>query len=91
MTGAGAVAVGASSLMFLSASRLINQANSEPTQQAQGELHDKADTRRLLGTVIMVGGAALIMTGVLKLAINDRSARTTVGIGTGSLALFGRF
>jgi tetratricopeptide (TPR) repeat protein len=91
MTGAGAVAVGASSLMFLSASRLINQANSEPTQQAQGELHDKADTRRLLGTVIMVGGAALIMTGVLKLAINDRSVRTTVGIGTGSLALIGRF
>jgi tetratricopeptide (TPR) repeat protein len=93
MTGAGAVAVGASGLMFLSASRLINQANSEPNQQAQGELHDKADTRRLLGTVITVGGAALIATGVLKLAINDgeRSPRATLGIGKSGLALFGRF
>jgi tetratricopeptide (TPR) repeat protein len=93
MTGTGGAAIGASGLLFLNASRLISQANSEPNQQARGELHDKADTRRLLGTVIMVGGVALITTGVLKLAITDgkRSSRTTLGIGKSGPALFGRF
>ena len=93
MAGAGVVAVGASGLMFLSASRLNDQANSEPNQRAQGELRDSSDTRQLLGTVIGIGGAALIVTGVVKLAINgyDGTRGSSLGISSNGVTLFGRF
>jgi tetratricopeptide (TPR) repeat protein len=93
LAGTGAVAAGAAGLMFLSASRFNDRANREPNQQAQEELHDKADTRQLLGTVIAAGAGALIVTGVLKLVINDdgRPARTSVGVGRGGLTVFVRF
>jgi tetratricopeptide (TPR) repeat protein len=93
MAGTGMVTVGASGLMFLSASRLTDQANAEPNQQAQRELRDKADTRQLLGTVIGVGGAALIVTGVVKLAINggDQPHGLGLRVGRGGVMVFGRF
>lgn len=93
LVGAGTVAVGASGLMFWSASSFNNQANSEPNQRVQEQLRDKSDTRQLLGMVIGIGGAALAVTGVVKLTINgsDRAHGLSWGIGSGGAMVFGKF
>lgn len=94
MAGSGAITAAVAGWMLLSGSALHDEANAEPNQRRQAELRDTADTRRLLGTVIGAGGAALMITGVVKLAIHERRQPTLgVGLGVGSsgLTLVARF
>jgi len=95
LAGAGAIGVVASAGLLVSASGLDDDADSAPSQQQLNALHDKADTRRLLGTVIGVGGVALLATGVIKLAIHPKAEASTgvthVGLAPSGFVVFGRF
>jgi hypothetical protein len=83
-------------VLFADASSLNDQANHTASQQEANSLHDKADTRSLLGTVIGIGGAGLAITGAIKLAISPgalHSAGTSwnVGVSSTGMFVFGRF
>ena len=97
LTGAGVIAAGAAGILFLRAGSLTDQANSEPNVRSRDELRDQARTRNLLGAVIGIGGGALIVTGVIKLAIHphDRAVPSTaaldIGVSGHGVIVSGRF
>jgi tetratricopeptide (TPR) repeat protein len=97
LAGAGVIGVVVSGGLFLDASSLQDDANNAASQQEQNSLHDKADTRSLLGTVIGIGGLGLLATGIVKLAIHDDSSQepTTaawgIGVSSNGVRVFGRF
>lgn len=95
LTASGVVAGGLSGLLFWSGVNLDNDANEEPDRARQDELHDRADTRRIFGVVAGIGGAALIATGVIKLAITsvDRPTQAAwhLGISHKGVTVLGRF
>jgi tetratricopeptide (TPR) repeat protein len=97
ITGAGVVGVGAAGFLFLRASSLNDQANSEPDARRRNDLHDQARTRNLLGAVIGIGGGGLIVTGVIKLALHSRDHAVTstaaldIGISGHGVVVSGRF
>jgi tetratricopeptide (TPR) repeat protein len=96
LAGAGLVGAGVATALLLDASSLNDQANHTADQQEASSLHDSAGTRSLLGTVIMVGGAGLIVTGAIKLAIHpsapDHSTTAwNLGLSPSGLFVFGRF
>jgi len=93
--GTGLIAMGVSAALFLDASSLNDDANHAMSQLEANTLHDKASTRSLLGTVIGIGGAGLVVTGVIKLIIHPHDTSSTsalnVGVTGGGLVVFGRF
>lgn len=95
LTGVGALGVVVSAGLLVNASGLDDDADTASSQQQSTALRDKADTRRLLGTVIGIGGVALVASGIIKLAIHpreDASMRVThVGLAPTGLTLFGQF
>lgn len=95
LTGAGVVALAVSGGLLASASSLRSDANAAKVQEDYKQLSDKADTRGLLGTIIGIGGAGLLATGIIKLAIHTESPTRVAGwnvapSGAGIL-VFGRF
>lgn len=82
--------------LLLDASSLNDEANRTASQQEAASLHDKADTRSLLGTVIGLGGVGMLATGAIKLAIHPHANDTTttawgVSASTRGVFVFGRF
>lgn len=96
LLGTGLLAGTVSIVLLADASSLNDQANHSASQQAASALHDKADTRSLLGTVIGIGGAGLAITGAIKLAITPDAPRSrgtswNVGAWSNGVLVFGRF
>jgi tetratricopeptide (TPR) repeat protein len=96
LTGAGVVSLGVSGALFLTANGIDDDANAEPSQQARMDLRDNASGRRTIATIVGVGGAALLVGGVVKLAIRpatqERPATTlNVGITSNGIQVFGTF
>lgn len=95
LVGSGAVGVGVSVGFLVSAASLEDDADTAATQQQYIALRDKADTRRVIGAMIGVGGIALAATGVVKLAIHPKAERSTgvshIGVSASGIAIFGRF
>lgn len=96
LVGAG-VAVGAvGAVLIADAASLRSDANTAPSQEQQNALHDKADSRALVGTMLAIGGGAVLVTGIVKLAIHDREPGPTettwsVGVSLTGVFAFGRF
>lgn len=94
-TAGGVIAGSVSAFLVWSAVDLDNDANTEPDVIRQNELHDRADARRIWGVLTGVGGAALITTGVVKLAVTGASRRTNTawnfGIHRQGVAFMARF
>jgi tetratricopeptide (TPR) repeat protein len=98
LSGAGMIALGVGGGLLLDASSLYDDANHTSNQAEATSLRDKGDQRQLLGAVIGIGGAGLLVTGVIKLAIhpsaseNARTARTwNVGASSRSVFVRGTF
>lgn len=95
LAGTGLLAVGVSAALFLDASSLDDDANHATTQLEANTLRDKASTRSLVGTVIGIGGAGLLVTGVVKLIIHPSAAASetafNVGVTGNGIVVFGRF
>jgi len=92
-TGFAGLAVGGGFL--LSATNLNNDANASPSDGERVRLHDKASSRDLLGGVIGIGGAGLLVAGIVKLAIYPESpsriARWNIAASGNSVMVFGQF
>ncbi len=94
LAGVGFVGVVVGGGLLLDASSINDDANRTASQDIASALHNKADTRELLGAVIGIGGVALLVTGVIKLAIHPHDTAATsvsLGVSTHGLAVFGRF
>jgi hypothetical protein len=83
--------------LLLDAASLNNDANHSADQQEANALHDKADTRTLLGGVIGAVGLGLLVTGAIKLAIHPSAsvhgAATSwnLGVTRNGIAIIGRW
>lgn len=84
--------------LLVDAANLRSDANTAPSQQETNALHDKADSRALSGTILAIGGGALVVTGIIKLAIHDPDPRPaphangwSVGVSRNGAFVFGRF
>jgi len=97
LAGAGAVSGAVAVGLLVSAQGLDEDANHETQQEIKEQLHDRADSRRLIGTVVGIGGGALLVTGIIKLAISpkdqERTVTTSLDIGATRNGVFmlGRF
>lgn len=96
LAGAGALGVGVSGVLFLDAASLRDDANNASTQEDADRLHNRADTRQLVATIIGIGSLGLVVTGAIKLAIHDAAAPTQhaswgLGASTNSAFVWGRF
>lgn len=95
LTGAGVVGLAVGGGFLASASSLRTDANAAKVQEVNNRLRDQASTRELLGVVIGVGGAGLLVTGIIKLAIHSegpaRVAGWNVAASGDGLIVFGRF
>jgi len=94
LAGTGLLALGVSAGLFVDASSLNDDANHATSQLEVNSLRDTANTRTLLGTVIGIGGAGLLITGVVKLIVHDSPPPATavsLGVSGTSVFVFGRF
>ena len=97
LTGAGTIGLAVGGGLFIDASGLRADANASGNQVDYNRLKDKAHTRALFGAIVGIGGAGLVVTGIIKLAVHSETpSRGTVtewGIvpsGSGA-TVFGRF
>lgn len=98
LVGAGVALAGVGTALLIDAASLRSDANGVPSQEQQNALHDKADSRALGGTILAIGGGALVVAGIIKLAVRDRdnSPSTTVsdwnlGVSARGMFVFGHF
>ena len=95
LSGAGLVAAGVGIGFLVSASGLDDQAKSEPDQSRRDQLRSDAASRRTIGAVVTVTGAAVLVAGIIKLAISPKPypsrSHVSVLLGPGSVLLSGRF
>lgn len=97
ITAAGLVGVGVSSWLLVSANGLDKDSNVQPLQAERQELRDRASSRRTIGTFVGIGGAALLVGGLVKLALHpdDRTETVTtslnLGIAGDGIFVTGRF
>jgi hypothetical protein len=91
--GIGGLAVGGS--LLIDGASLNRDSNRNPDQQVSDQLHGKASTRKLLGTVIGIGGAGLFVTGIIKLALPHevpaRGATWGLAVSGRGVVAFGTF
>jgi tetratricopeptide (TPR) repeat protein len=91
LAGTGVLGVGVSGILLLDAAGLRDDANTASTQDEANTLHDRADKRALIGTIIGIGGAGLIVTGVIKLVVHSDASTTQQaawGLGASSSSAF---
>lgn len=91
LTGAGVLGVGVAGVLFLDAASLRDDANQAASQAEKNTFHDRADTRQLAGTIIVVAGAGILATGIVKLAIHtdgSRAQQASWGVGASSRGAF---
>jgi tetratricopeptide (TPR) repeat protein len=95
LAGSGLAIAGVGFGLDVSASGLRDDANRTPNQQEQNALRDKADSRALAGTILAIGGGALLVTGIVKLAIHDHESATpttaSIGVSPSGVFVLGRF
>jgi hypothetical protein len=72
---------------------LITDSNSTADANERNALRDKAHTRTLIGASLAIGGGALLITGVIKLAIHPTSspARLTIAASPTGIEVLGVF
>src|SRR5690606_20416180 len=94
-TGAGVVVGGIGAWLLVDAARLRSDANMAVSQQERNTLRDPADSRSLAGTIVAIGGGALVVTDVIKLAIHDSghtpATQTVFTVSPTGVFVFGRF
>jgi hypothetical protein len=97
LVGAGIIGVGISGALFVTANGIEDDANSEMVQTEREVLRDRASSRRVIGTIVGVGGVGLLVGGLVRLALRpaDREVTVTtafdVGITGDSVFVMGRF
>jgi len=93
LTGGGLVVVGLGAYWLVEAGDLRSQARDESRDDVRIELDDKADGRQTWGTITTAAGAAILVTGIVKLAIRPDAPRSRVSlsIAPGGLVVAGRF
>lgn len=96
LAGVGFIGLVVGGALLIDGASLTRDANANLNQQASDRLHDKANTRNLLGTVIGIGGAGLLVTGIIKLALHHEapSRGATWGLAVsshGELVGYGTF
>lgn len=96
LTAAGVVGAGVGGVLLLDAASLRDDVDHTSSQDEVNKLHDRADTRQLVGTISFVAGAGIAATGIVKLAVHGETPRTQAlswGIGASSRGAFvwGRF
>lgn len=93
--GAGLLAVGVGGGLLASAASLSDDANHEKDQSAWRSLRDRADRRETWGVVVGIGGTALLVAGIIKLAAHESSderiAHWTITPSGNALVLAGTF
>ncbi len=85
LAGAGLVGIGVSSGLFANAKNIEGDANDEMIQTKREALRDRASSRRTVGTIVGIGGAALLLGGLVKLALRppDREQTVTTALDVG--------
>lgn len=96
LVGTGAIGGGIAGVLFLSSSNLRNEAYASLSENRRTDLRDTANTRERIGMAIGVGGAVLMVGGLIKLAIypsEPSRTRTSWAFGASSrgLVVLGRF
>ncbi len=97
LAGAGVVAVGVGSWFLIDAKGIEADANALAAQSERERLRDRASGRRLTGSIIGGVGLAVLVTGIIKLAMvpADRQETTTsafsVGASSDTVFVTGRF
>ncbi len=97
LVGAGVAGAGISGVLFLSSSSLRDDANLSPIESRREELRDTARTRERISLAIGAGGVALMVGGLIKLAIHPgehpraRVASWRLGASPRGLVVLGRF
>lgn len=76
--GTGAIGVGAGFWLRSHAQDLDDQADAPETPEPRAPLHDRADRYRTGATIALAAGGALVVVGVIKLAIPPDAPRPTV-------------
>ncbi len=94
--GTGLAIVGVGGYLLLDARSARADAENEPREDVRIELRERADTRQTWGTATTVVGGALLVAGIVKLALRpDAPRRPTRGASLrftgGGLALEGWF
>jgi tetratricopeptide (TPR) repeat protein len=86
LAGVGVIGLALGGGLLIDGASVNREANANLNQQASDKLHDKANTRNLLGTVIGIGGAGLLVTGIIKLALHhevpSRGARWGLAVSS---------
>lgn len=95
LAGSGVIGLAVGGGLLISGSNLSHDANAAGSQREYDRLHDKANTRSVIGAVVGIGGAGLLLTGVIKLAVNPKEtssvARWNVAASDDRLIVFGAF
>ena len=97
ITGVGVAGVGAGIGLIVSSSGLADDADNATNELDRADLHDRADSRRRLGTIVTGVGAAVAIGGIIKLVLVPKQSETAPVVSaaptSGGLALTisGRF
>jgi tetratricopeptide (TPR) repeat protein len=96
LVGAGVVGLGVSTGLLISARNLHDQGNNTHDQAQSNALHDRADTRNLVGGVVGAVGVGLVAAGVIKLVLHTSASSgnaTALGVGVSAdtFYVFGSF
>jgi tetratricopeptide (TPR) repeat protein len=96
VTGVGVAAAVTGVLFLNNASDINDQANRTSNQQDSAALHDRADTRSLIGDAFLIAGAAAAVTGIIKLAVPPSEppadvAHWSIGVSPTGVVVFGQF
>ncbi len=92
LTGAGLAGLAAGGGMLWHAGALDDQAATEPDQAAQVDLRDRSDTWQLGGTITLAAGGAVLVGGLIKLAIAPDAPRAPLAVAptaNGAMLVFG--
>lgn len=95
LAGAGLVSVAVGAGLLIDAASLGGETDRTTNQQVRDRLKDKEHTRNLLGAAIGIGGAGLLATGIVKLAMHPKEpSRITswnIAVSQNGLTIFGQF
>lgn len=95
LAGTGAVGLGTATGFLINAASLNNDANASSSEQEHARLKDKGHTRTLIGSAIGVGGAGLLVAGIIKLAVHPTGSRSiaswNISASGDGVMVFGQF
>lgn len=97
IAGAGVVALGVGGWLLIDAKGIEDDANSQAAQSARESLRDRATTRRITGSIVGGVGVAVLVAGIVKLAMSPAdheetvTASFSVGVSSDTVFVTGRF